>query len=678
MTCKACVLLTLSALGLMSSMLDDMALKGKESLEIERRREKPYVNTTPEALFPGSGMRRVTEPYVSPCQSISLSMPAAVAESSTAHANRAPRGWVSRACDRCRKRKARCDESNPCRNCEEAGAKCTHDKPVLKRGPRPRQHHQDLEVRLRSLEHLIASIPGSGPNTATLTTLELEEIQRAAQIPSSSPMRPAPDPWAPSQGDGWIKTETNGQDGHVWAQPSIEFPNPTPQSSMAPQYATPGSAARPSMSLATMGEIRSPTGGHDLLYKDSEGQTRYLGPSSGMPLLDKLKSDTSPGEEWMSLSAAIGVEVDRQPLPTASTYSPANGSHGANGLDLWPRLLAILPQDAVEHLVRSYFTISHLLWPILHAPTFMAQLGDSTLRRSPTFFALVLSVCSLSSRYSQAPAIAHLKAKQELIALAKEVITSVCAEASDLFLVQALFNMSVVQEGTARPNLLWMYLSQAISMAIELGLHRRVDEWSSFTAVDVEVRKRIMWAIYSQDVKASCTYGRPPMLRLRDLDLDEPAPVDDVFISVNAGVGIQPDDRPSLMAGFVAAVRLHMVLERAIRRINRIHREGEASFAQLAAPASRAHSSAEEELHLLQVATEGLPGDWTYTAETVLDQDSVRFFQKTRVFTLRCFIRLLIARHQFSEWLESSADSSSPDGGMSTVRPILHQIAQGG
>ncbi len=45
-------------------------------------------------------------------------------------------------------------------------------------------------------------------------------------------------------------------------------------------------------------------------------------------------------------------------------------------------------------------------------------------------------------------------------------------------------------------------------------------------------------------------------------DLDEPAAVDDVYISVENGIGQQPVDRPSVMAGFVCAVRLHMIIER--------------------------------------------------------------------------------------------------------------------
>ena len=46
------------------------------------------------------------------------------------------------------------------------------------------------------------------------------------------------------------------------------------------------------------------------------------------------------------------------------------------------------------------------------------------------------------------------------------------------------------------------------------------------------------------------------------IDLDESSAVDDSYISAETGIGVQPPDRPSVMAGFVAAVRLHMILER--------------------------------------------------------------------------------------------------------------------
>lgn len=107
------------------------------------------------------------------------------------------------------------------------------------------------------------------------------------------------------------------------------------------------------------------------------------------------------------------------------------------------------------------------VWPILHAPTFMTIYSSPSARKSPSFVVLVLSICCLSSRYIQDPRLASVDANgtttaSRLLSFAKETIHSVAAERSDLEVVQALFNMSVVQEGTARPNQLWVYLSQAV------------------------------------------------------------------------------------------------------------------------------------------------------------------------------------------------------------------------
>jgi hypothetical protein len=57
-----------------------------------------------------------------------------------------------------------------------------------------------------------------------------------------------------------------------------------------------------------------------------------------------------------------------------------------------------------------------------------------------------------------------------------------------------------------------------------------------------------------------------------------------------------------------------------------------------------------DELCLLPKITDGLgsPFDWSFTASTVLDPDNASFFQKTRMFAFQHFIRLLVARHQFS------------------------------
>lgn len=310
----------------------------------------------------------------------------------------------------------------------------------------------------------------------------------------------------------------------------------------------------------------------------------------------------------------------------------------------------------------------------------MQSYVSSDHRKNPSFVALVLSICSLSCRYTPDPRLRATTANNstlafDLIALAKDVTAAAAAERADLYLVQALFNLSVVQEGTARTNQLWWFLSQAVSIAFDMGLHRRKDEYH-FTAVELEEQKRTLWALYCQTVQASCTYGRPSMLRLQDIELEEPAAVDDVYISVDKGIGTQPPDRPSVMAGFVAGVRLHMILERTIRRVNRLVRDHDStnpSFISLVSSVTPRVFRVEDELELLPHVTDGLVGDWSFSPSTVSDSDSVRFFQRTRVFTLQQFIRLLSARHRFTELLGSSEVGGS---GGAEEQALLQQITQ--
>jgi hypothetical protein len=81
---------------------------------------------------------------------------------------------------------------------------------------------------------------------------------------------------------------------------------------------------------------------------------------SGMPLLDRLKtvhptpapSGLSLAEEWMSLSAAIGMPVDSQQLPGPSqpfsSGSDLPSQEGDEADAIWRRLLSVCPQDLVD------------------------------------------------------------------------------------------------------------------------------------------------------------------------------------------------------------------------------------------------------------------------------------------------------------------------------------------
>ena len=112
-----------------------------------------------------------------------------------------------------------------------------------------------------------------------------------------------------------------------------------------------------------------------------------------------------------------------------------------------------------------------------------------------------------------------------------------------------------------------------------------------------------------------------------------------------------------------------------IRRINHGARfaDSSSSFISLASastPSSRIHQTHDSDIELLSHVTVYLPGDWTFLPDTIIDPDSVRFFQKTRVFALQQFIRLLVARHRFWQVLENGPTSGEE------VSAVIAEITQ--
>ncbi|KAF4975735.1 hypothetical protein FZEAL_7511 [Fusarium zealandicum] len=104
--------------------------------------------------------------------------------STTAHKRQA-----SRACDRCRRRKARCDFAEPgqrCTNCRESGANCLFDLPVARRGPKTRRKRAPSTGEAHA-----STSPGSFRANPT-STAQLEALVDAN---SSTPLGTASAQW---------------------------------------------------------------------------------------------------------------------------------------------------------------------------------------------------------------------------------------------------------------------------------------------------------------------------------------------------------------------------------------------------------------------------------------------------------------------------------------------------
>ena len=58
----------------------------------------------------------------------------------------------------------------------------------------------------------------------------------------------------------------------------------------------------------------------------------------------------------------------------------------------------------------------------------------------------------------------------------------------------------------------------------------------------------------------SALFGRPPIIHLRDCDVTEPLIVDDESLT-SEGIKEQSNETNSRICAFVAAIRLHVILE---------------------------------------------------------------------------------------------------------------------
>jgi hypothetical protein len=118
-------------------------------------------------------------------------------------------------------------------------------------------------------------------------------------------------------------------------------------------------------------------------------------------------------------------------------------------------------------------------------------------------------------------------------------------------------------------------LAEAVTLAMDAGLHRRADAYDWFDAVEDQVQCRTLWCIHIWDKQAAAQFGRPPLLRLGDCDVGTPAPVDDEHITP-AGVGAQPPGTASRMTAFVCLCHLAAMLDavldtRPTRAVRGVH-----------------------------------------------------------------------------------------------------------
>ena len=97
--------------------------------------------------------------------------------------------------------------------------------------------------------------------------------------------------------------------------------------------------------------------------------------------------------------------------------------------------------------------------------------------------------------------------------------------------VQAMTLICIHLRNFPKPGAAWIMSWMTFAVALEMGLHRSANAWAETAPKrdvhEVELRKRVFWTIYSLNVGLSGKLGRPMPIRMEDVDVEFPEPLDD-------------------------------------------------------------------------------------------------------------------------------------------------------
>ncbi|KAJ6456552.1 fungal-specific transcription factor domain-containing protein [Mycena vitilis] len=418
---------------------------------------------------------------------------------------------LSRACDRCRRRRIKCDEGHPCQACLAASSACTFEEPGKRTHPHKSKRTATLEDRMHHLETLIQAIP-----PAVFAAGSANDHPAPMEVPVS--------PVAPFLFPGF---------GTGVPPPSLHvFPLTNPSTHFTPHEIKPDESVFPSPLSPSPDLLAEETSRLSLsasyLYFDDEGYTRWQGEASGLPLLDLLVERHVPASDAVPPSVAP-VEQDWFPNRTPRRTD-------VNPQTLWRLITSYIAPELMDSLVQCYLSTSYYILPFLHVPSFLADYGNPQKWGEPGFAAFIVAICCLASRHMDDPRVraspldAHSAGTQWFDLLGR-LRTLPIADRPTLYTIQADLIAAVYAVGLGKLSKAAALLSEAVSVAVDAGLHRSADTYDLFDPVEDAVRARTFWCVYIWDKQLSAHFGRPPMLRLRDCDVGEPRAVDDEWIT---------------------------------------------------------------------------------------------------------------------------------------------------
>ncbi|KAI8812849.1 hypothetical protein BJ742DRAFT_791987 [Cladochytrium replicatum] len=384
------------------------------------------------------------------------------------------RSRITKACDACRGRRRKCDGKAPCSSCVVFSTECTFTAPTRKRGPRtrqPRKPSANLGQRLKTLENIIGN----------LSTGHIQFSNEVSDFRASTDEEP--------RTTNVYKQKITIQRGKVVNK--LTFPD----------YDEPENEE---MELPQSFVVR------DHRYK------RYLvfGPSA-MHLSRSLRESRFFRTGYFEVEADECIKEEEGSSPTS--VSPKRSLTSGSFTRTPPPRCS---HKVINRLVSIYFESVHPMFPMVDRD--LLQQGLAENNKEAPFLLLVHSMCLAVlpqvrnfSKAAWGEEIEDVDSLEDSIGVYVRALLGELFDIADLLVLQACVNI-VLAVPTAFPELNGTYyISVGHRMAMELGMHRDIDEEYShiFDKRTIETMKRTWYCLYLADKYSAAVEGRLQVIR---------------------------------------------------------------------------------------------------------------------------------------------------------------------
>ncbi|KAE9582188.1 putative transcriptional regulatory protein [Colletotrichum fructicola] len=371
---------------------------------------------------------------------------------------------VTTSCERCRRRKIKCDRRKPCARCRKAGTECMRAGTGEKQRPVPKTYARALEGQVASLEVFIRELAAADS--------EHRERMLLCYVATGEP------------------TASQNEPEIIPSDPSASI---SQENSKSPQEDDEAGLARP-----RAGQLRKLAKGNSAHF--------YGGTSLFNIYICDRENHTSPCTDW-SMTTTVADDI----LASANADQPSEITSPRNSC------FQYAPHDDVsQRLMASFFREQYPYNMYIYREYFLRDYDVGTGRYYSDF--LLFAICAMGSLATGDPE--DIQLFDVFSAQAQQLLYS-ALDRPDLTSLQALLLLGQCEIGRGRASKGWLFCGMAFRLAHEMGLHLDPNNWNGTSEPDVdrEILRRAYWAAFIVDKQLSLYFGRPPALYLYESDV---------------------------------------------------------------------------------------------------------------------------------------------------------------